>query len=77
MICFNYFKPQRKWHPQPIIAAEIRNFRRKNPGLKTWFCNIVREDIQRKNYKRKLGVFCVPCGEKNKDWPTNRIGHND
>jgi hypothetical protein len=74
MICFNYFKPQRGWLPHPIIAGGTREFQRKNPGVKTRFCNIVIEDIQRKNDKRKVGVLCVLYGEKIKDWPTNRLG---
>lgn len=32
---------------------------------------------QRKNYKRKPGVFHVPCGEKIKDWPTKRPDHKE
>jgi hypothetical protein len=27
--------------------------------------------------QRGCHPLCVPCGEKIKDWPTNRLGHND
>ena len=32
---------------------------------------------QRENDKGKRGVLCFICGEKIKDWPTNRIGQID
>lgn len=32
---------------------------------------------QGENYKRKPGVICIICGEKIRDWPTNRLGHKE
>jgi hypothetical protein len=49
---------QRGWHPQPIIAAGIRTCWRKNPGMKTRFCN---REIQIKPLK-KISVISVICG---------------
>jgi ribosomal protein L44E len=52
---------QRGWHPQPIIAAGIRKFRRRDFGMSTRFCNIV---IKIKKKTKIIHVICEICGLK-------------